>query len=49
MTQPRPDAEDGSGFLAYKLLDAVEDAPEIDAETIRKALRKLKAALRRKT
>lgn len=47
MTQPRPDND--PGFLAYRLLEAVEDAPEIDAETIRKALRKLKAALRRKS
>jgi hypothetical protein len=47
MTQPRPDND--PGFLAYKLLDAVEDAPKIDAETLKRALRKLKAALRRKS
>lgn len=47
MTQPRPDND--PGFLAFKLLDAVEDAPEIDVATLKKALRKLKAALRSKT
>lgn len=46
-SEPRPDTD--TGYLAHRLLDAVEDAPAIDVATLKKALRKLRQALKEKS